>query len=161
MSREEKPQQSVEDSTAHEEGSSVSASGKEQTGKMFFQQYPLPSFFLLLLVIGSLGAIYWQGTREVGSFATVRVSGEDWLRVDVSSVEGLEEYEIVQSFPTGEAYHRLVVGQGEIRIVEANCPDQVCVLQGGAVASGRPVVCLPYQVVITMEQKEEFDAVTG
>lgn len=133
----------------------------KEKGKLFFQEYPLPSCFLALVVIASLYGIFLQSGAEVGTFAQVRVSGEDWLRVDVSDMETIEEYEILQSFPTGEAYHRLVVGQGEIQIVEANCPDQVCVLQGGAVASGRPVVCLPYQVVITMEQEEEFDAVTG
>lgn len=142
-------------------GISSPSEATSQKGKWFFQEYPLPSLFLALVLIGSLCGIYFLSQREMGTFANVRVSGEDWLRVDVSNMETLEEHEIFQTFPTGEAYHRLVVGQGDIRIIEANCPDQVCVLQGGAVASGRPVVCLPFQVVITMEQEGEFDAVTG
>lgn len=54
----------------------------------------------------------------------------------------------------------VVVRDGEIRVTEASCPDQVCV-QRGACSGGAPVVCLPNRLVITFLGETELDASSG
>ena len=41
---------------------------------------------------------------------------------------------------------------GQIRILEADCPDQVCVQAGWLTDSAAPIVCLPHRLVIRLEK---------
>lgn len=53
------------------------------------------------------------------------------------------------------------VEDGEARCVESSCPDQICV-ESGALAPGRPIVCAPNHVVVTLRTGErgQLDAVS-
>lgn len=45
--------------------------------------------------------------------------------------------------------------EGEtVRMVEASCPDQLCVRQGAIARAGQTIVCLPNQVVVTLTGEE-------
>ena len=48
-----------------------------------------------------------------------------------------------------------------VRMIEADCPDQICVSRGLIRKSGQSIVCLPHRLVIRLEQAEdqELDAV--
>ena len=48
----------------------------------------------------------------------------------------------------------LEVTHGRVRVVEANCPDQVCVHQGWLTSSLRPIVCLPNNMVIRFAERQ-------
>lgn len=43
------------------------------------------------------------------------------------------------------------VENGGIFMLEASCPDKLCVKQGAIYKSGYPIVCLPNKVVISVE----------
>ncbi len=43
------------------------------------------------------------------------------------------------------------VSEGKIRVCEADCPDQVCVMQGWLEDDIIPIACLPSGLVIQME----------
>ncbi|SJZ76554.1 hypothetical protein SAMN02745116_01362 [Pilibacter termitis] len=45
-------------------------------------------------------------------------------------------------------YNKIVVKDGKIRIVEANCADQICVRRGWISQGGQTIVCLPHKLVI-------------
>ena len=48
----------------------------------------------------------------------------------------------------GEATNVIRAEQGRICMIEANCPDQVCVNQGWISDSALPIVCLPNKVIV-------------
>ena len=49
------------------------------------------------------------------------------------------------------------IKDGRIRIIDSPCPNKICVHQGW----DSPLVCLPNNVIITLEDEEgEFDALT-
>ena len=54
----------------------------------------------------------------------------------------------------------IVVEDGQIRVKEASCPDQICV-QRGYCSGGAPVVCLPNRLVITFLGTSDLDVSTG
>ena len=60
----------------------------------------------------------------------------------------------------GDGYNIVEITDGKIHVIEADCPDKICVnmgfLQGGA-----PIVCLPHKLVIRYAQGGELDAVAG
>jgi len=53
---------------------------------------------------------------------------------------------------------------GRIRMLEANCPDGLCVRQGWMSSGLIPIVCLPNKVIIVLESAEnahDIDAIVG
>ena len=48
-----------------------------------------------------------------------------------------------------------------VRMIEADCPDQICVRSGEISAAGQSVVCLPNRVVVKITGVAQLDAVVG
>ena len=58
-------------------------------------------------------------------------------------------------------YNIIQIEGGQIRVLEADCPDQICV-QMGWLHSAAPIVCLPNRLVIQYKDGEEaLDAVAN
>lgn len=114
----------------------------------------------ILIFIGLLcvvGIFLGQGEQQL--LATVTHKGVVLLEVDLSQVADGFIREV--GTPEGE-YNVIEVNSGRIRVSEATCSDQICVLQGYSTGDGRPIVCLPHELVITFEGGEDgLDAVTG
>ena len=57
--------------------------------------------------------------------------------------------------------NRVVIEDGEARMVWADCPDQICVNHRAVSKNGEIIICLPNQVVVAVISSEEsgLDAV--
>ncbi|HAA85764.1 MAG TPA: hypothetical protein DCE14_05345 [Kosmotogaceae bacterium] len=57
----------------------------------------------------------------------------------------------------------LQVEKGAVRVVEANCPDQICVKTGWTSSPGIPIVCIPNRIMIVIPRKNDqaIDVITG
>lgn len=51
------------------------------------------------------------------------------------------------------------VSEGRVRVTGSDCPDHVCV-RSGAARPGRPVVCAPNGVVVSVGGESDVDAVS-
>ena len=79
-------------------------------------------------------------------------------QIDLTAVE--ESYSFIVRSPDGGS-NTVSVERGRICISQADCPDQVCVHQGGVSDGATPIVCLPHQLVIQIEGGEQnLDATT-
>ena len=90
--------------------------------------------------------------RSAGT--SVRISGPEG--VTVLAMDGPQRVQVAG------AHGRLTVelAHGRARVVQADCPDQVCVRSGWS-GSGRPVVCAPNAVVIESGEGDgDIDAVS-
>lgn len=76
-------------------------------------------------------------------YAIVTVNGEVLARIDLSAKKD-DEFVI----ETGDGHNKIVVHDGAISIVEADCKDGVCVEQGSGKKPGDMIVCLPHKVII-------------
>ena len=96
--------------------------------------------------------------REEAAVAVIKQNGKHLRTIDLSAVT------VRQSFPIeGEngCSNTVEVEPGRIRILKADCPDQICVNQGWISDSSVPIVCLPNKLVIEIIGGEDaFDAVT-
>lgn len=107
----------------------------------------------VLMVLGGALALFLYATRRDGGYVSVQVDGERLmelsLRADTQVVLG-----------SGEHTNTLVIENGTARVVEADCPDQICVNQGAVRYEGESIVCLPHKLVITVEggQANDVDA---
>ena len=109
-----------------------------------------------LLILGGALALFLYATRQAGGYVSVRVDGELLMELPLS-----EDTRIVLG--EGEHTNTLVIESGAARVVEASCPDQICVNQGAVRYAGESIVCLPHKLVITVRggQANDVDGIAG
>lgn len=109
-----------------------------------------------LLILGGALALFLRLTRQEGGTVRVQVDGETVMELPLS-----EGTRIV----LGEGGHTntLVIADGAAQVVEAGCPDQVCVNHGAIRYAGESIVCLPHKLVVSVEggTGSDIDAATG
>ncbi len=106
-----------------------------------------------LLVLGGALALFLYVTRETGGYVSVQIDGGAVTEFPIG-----DNVRVVLG--TGEQTNTLVIEDGTARVVEASCPDQICVRQGAVRYAGESIVCLPHRLVITVEggQRDDVDA---
>ena len=97
---------------------------------------------VLHMIIGGTGA---------GS-ATVTIEGK------IQGVYSLKEDRIIE---INDGTNILQIKNGYADMIEADCPDKLCVHQKAVSKRGESIICLPNKVVVSIESEEnsEFDAV--
>ena len=106
---------------------------------------------VILAVFLVIFAVYHFTHQETGGVAVVTVDGEEYGRYS------LEEDQEIPILIDGEETNRLVIADGEADMISADCPDQLCVNEKAASKNGETIVCLPNEVVVTIESDEEAD----
>ena len=107
---------------------------------------------LLLLAGAAYGLL--RLTREKGGEAIVTVDGELAATIPLS-------VEATLPIGAGKGFSNVIeVSGGRVRVVEADCPDRLCVRQGWISYDGESIVCLPHKLVVTVRSTEgDLDAV--
>ena len=101
-----------------------------------------------------LAAGIWLTTellKKEGSFAVVTVNGAETARYS------LEEDSEIRLESENGGYNILVIKNGKADIIEASCPDHVCVDQRAVSKTGEAITCLPNKTVITIDGEEEVE----
>ncbi|MFI3253431.1 MAG: NusG domain II-containing protein [Eubacteriales bacterium] len=112
-------------------------------------------FLLILVGIFSLSLLWiFSMEEEEGEIATISQRGEVLQEIDLSKVT--EPYEI--SLTDGDRYNTIAVTLGEIAVIQANCPDKVCINQG--FRNSGTIICLPHQLVISFSGGD-YDIISG
>lgn len=99
---------------------------------------------VILLVLGGALALFLHLTRQGGGYVSVQTDGKTVMELPLG-----ENTRVVM----GDGGHTnvLVIEDGMARVVEASCPDQICVRQGAVQYAGESIVCLPHKLVVTVE----------
>lgn len=119
---------------------------KEDTGSVNWLKTHRNDVLLVagLLILGGALALFLYATRQAGGYVSVRVDGEPVMELPLG-----EDTRIVLG--EGEHTNTLVIENGAAQVVEASCPDQICVNQGVVRYAGESIVCLPHKLVVTVE----------
>ena len=113
---------------------------------------------LLLLCAGA--QVYLHSAPAPGATARITVDGILDREIDLSRESAERQFEIVT--PRGK--NVIAVKNGAIRVIEADCPDQICVKCGWLAGGLTPIVCLPHGLVIELRgggDIEAPDAISG
>ena len=114
---------------------------------------------LMLLALICLFAWLGMNGNTEPQYAEIYQNGECIRRVPLDE-------DTVFTVESDDGYNAIEVRGGQIRIVDADCRDQVCV-RSGALHGSVPIVCLPHRLVVqgassaSNNTEPEFDAVTG
>ena len=100
--------------------------------------------FFLHNVIGGKGA----------SCVTIKVNGE---------IEGVYSLSEEQEIEINGGSNILQIKNGKADMIEADCPDKLCVNQKAVSKNGENIICLPNKVIVEVDSSEnsEIDAVTN
>lgn len=115
---------------------------------------------LVTAVAVLLSFLMWRrGDSAATAIAEIRVDSVVFETIDLSAV--VEPY--TKTLYTGNGgYNVIEVRRGMIRVVEANCPEQVDVRQGWISRPSESIVCAPHRLVITViAQHDPRDGVDG
>lgn len=101
---------------------------------------------LLLLSLLPEGVFILSGSDRMleGTKAVVQVNGSVYKEIPLSEHHGTDTFTI----QTADGYNTVVVKDQKIGIIEADCPDKICVQEGFIRNLGETTVCLPHKVMI-------------
>ena len=105
---------------------------------------------LILALLVLAGAAYGilRLTREPGNEAAVTVDGQLVLTVPLTR-------EATVTVGENRGFRNVVeVSGGRVRVVDADCPDRLCVRQGWISYDGESIVCLPHKLVVAVRGGE-------
>ena len=108
---------------------------------------------VILLAAGVIFGAYSFIHRDQGAVVQISIDGE------VVEEYSLEEE---QTIPINDT-NTLVIKDGKADMIEADCPDQICVKQKAISKNGETIVCLPNKIVVTVisEESTGMDAVAN
>ena len=95
-----------------------------------------------LLLLSGILLLVMKAGRQDGACAIVRVSGEEIARYSLD-VNG--------TYPLNGGTNILVIEDRAAHLIEADCPDKLCVKQGTVRYSGQCITCLPNKLTVTIE----------
>lgn len=101
---------------------------------------------LLLLSLVPEGVFIFSGSDRMleGTKAVVQVNGSVYKEIPLSEHHGTDTFTI----QTADGYNTIVVKDQKIGIIEADCPDKICIQEGFIRNPGETTVCLPHKVMI-------------
>ncbi|MFI3170980.1 MAG: NusG domain II-containing protein [Eubacteriales bacterium] len=106
----------------------------------------------IVLLVAISGYIFYNINAETSTSVLVSVNGE------LYGEYSLEENQVVEINES----NILLIQDGEAYMIEATCPDGLCLHQGAISKSGESIICLPNEVVVvgSGNSESEFDATT-
>jgi len=102
---------------------------------------------IILSAVAVLAVMWVVMHHASGSVATVRVDGKVVATFDLTSTAPRTLRVAGAIGPVDIATD----GEGSIRVVDATCPDQICVKTHPARSPGDQIICVPNHMIITVE----------
>lgn len=104
-------------------------------------------FITAILLAAGLAFLFFRPQpSESLSRAEISVDGKTVMELDLS------EDQVLTVDGAGGGYNRIQVRDGAVSVLEASCPDKVCVHTGTVRYPGETIVCLPNRMIITVIQ---------
>lgn len=114
----------------------------------------LAACFSIAAITAAAGIIYLSVKDTGKKFACIFEDGNMVHKIDLTKVSKAYTIELEGNI--------VLVENGQISIIEADCPDKLCIKQGAIQNGARPIVCLPNNVVIKLtDDEDDVDITTG
>ena len=105
---------------------------------------------ILLLVISFIPHLIFGvvlGYDYDRTYAEITIGGKFYKKIPLSEHSGEDIIEI----KSGNHINKIKIVNNKLSIVEANCPDSLCIHQGEILKVGQSVVCLPNKVMVEIK----------
>ena len=110
---------------------------------------------VLIVLIGVIAIVplLWsffsrEGNQSDNLIAVVTRDGKRITEIDLNKVQEPQYIRFEEGIKT-----TILVEKGQIKFLEADCPDQICVKTGLLTKPADRAVCLPGKTIVTIEDK--------
>lgn len=109
---------------------------------------------LMMILLGIAGYGVIRLGQKKGSQVVIYVDQKEIGRYDLNT-------DTMKEIQTAKGTNTLVIENDMAYVIDADCPDQVCIRMGKISKTGENIVCLPHKLVIQVEgdvgQESEYD----
>lgn len=102
----------------------------------------------IILVLASISYFFIQRQHTQHPIAHIYLDQTLIESIDLTKVKEPYQRKI---FTSETDYNVIQVSPGKIEIIDANCPDKLCVKQGAISDGAEPLICLPHKLMITID----------
>ncbi len=95
----------------------------------------------VIVLVALLALGYVMLTKKTGVTVEISVDGDVVASFDISKDK---EYQVT----TDEGINLVIIKDGVVDVVEADCPDKVCVNHVPIDSAGETIICLPHKLVV-------------
>ena len=100
---------------------------------------------VIVVLVFELAIVVWQNAKSKDNAVAKIVSdGKVIKTIDLSDIDEVYEFEVRNE----SGYNKVRAEKGRIAVIEADCPDKVCVNRGYMESGGLPIVCLPHKLTV-------------
>lgn len=110
-----------------------------------------------LLLLGILVILIVNLTKSEGGTLAITIDGKEYKTIDLE-----EDTQFTVELDNGE-WNTFEIKDGYVDMIDASCPDKLCVNHREIHYNNETIVCLPNKVVlqITSSEESELDAVAN
>lgn len=101
--------------------------------------------FIPELVFGMM-----MGKNFSGTYAEITLDGKPYKKVALSEHKGEDKIEVKTSY----GYNIIEVKDKSIKILDADCKDEICIKSGFISEPGQIIVCLPHKLMIEIKRSD-------
>lgn len=106
--------------------------------------------FLILLLLAFGGGIILSTYVTKGEHNRVQVRVDNKIVKDISLEENIEF--TVEGIGGS---NKIKIENGSVWLVDADCPDRLCVKTGKIKMVGQSIICLPHRLVVEIKEAED------
>lgn len=107
--------------------------------------------FIIVISILSLFYVKKAASSYDEKYVVIQVDGKDYKKISF----GPEVIGKKMPIETEFGYNLIEIGDGKVRVIEADCPDKLDVKQGYISNPGEVIVCLPNRLVIEIKGEDK------
>jgi hypothetical protein len=113
--------------------------------------------FAVILAAALISWYFLSRDRSSKEYASIKitVSGEDF------GTYSLGEDQVIKIGGTNTCR----IQNGQVKMIEANCPDHLCINMGRIKRTGQSIICLPNRVTVEIrgekEAEDDYDTIVG
>ena len=102
---------------------------------------------IILLSLSSMALIRRQAFSDKEKYISIQVNGKEVKKIifDTKLIGTTIPIE------TEYGYNLIEIGEEQVRVIEADCPDEIDVKQGYISRIGETIVCLPNRMVVEIK----------
>lgn len=108
---------------------------------------------IILVLMLSLVGIYFvknYSTTTGEKYISVQVDGKEIKKISFGANMVGKTIDIETEF----GYNKIEVGDERVRVIEADCPDELDVKQGWISSQGEIIVCLPNRMIVEIKSEK-------
>ena len=107
-------------------------------------------FVVSLIIAGAFGVNYFVNTKNVDSIE-IYMDNKLYKTYNINDKEEIK-------IKSKEGYNIVKIHDKGVEIIEASCPDKVCIHQGFITKSSESIVCLPNKVHIKITTEDNHES---